>query len=72
MKSVSGKSASKESDVSTGRELTMELDTELETEVRTKSRSTLGAEVCEKTLVVSGIMTRVTKVSIPELEEALP
>ena len=60
MKSISGKSTNKESDVSTGTELTMELGNELETEVRTESRSTLGTEVCEKTLVVSSIMIGVT------------
>ena len=60
MKSVSSKSASKKSDVSTGRELTMELGAELETEVGTESGSTLGTEVYEKTLVVSSIMIGVT------------
>ena len=79
MELVLGKTASEESDVSNGREESIDLGTELETEVGTEFRSTLGTELgiegtklFEKGLVVSGIMVGVTKVSIPELEEALP
>ena len=79
MESVLGKAASKESDVSIGREESIELGTELEIEVGIELGSTLGTKLgiegtklFEKGPVVSGIMVGVTKISIPQLEEALP
>ena len=71
MELVLGKTASEESDVSNGREESIDLGTELETEVGTEL-GIEGTKLFEKGLVVSGIMVGVTKVSIPELEEALP
>ena len=71
MELVLGKTASEESDVSNGREESIDLGTELETEVGTKL-GIEGTKLFEKGLVVSGIMVGVTKVSIPKLEEALP
>lgn len=79
MELVLGKTTSEELDVSTGREESIELGAELETKVGTEFESTLGTELgiegtilFEKGRIVSGIMVGVTKVSIPELDEALP